>query len=229
MTMEIIKAIIKRVLSVGLVFKILEELSYLRFKGLIKKNKKNDDLRLHLGCGPKILPGWINADAALSQKTLMMKLPRGLKKLENNSARYIYTSHFLEHLEYPLEALDFVRNCHRILAPEGHLRVVVPGVEKIIKAYVLNNQKFFDLQAQYHPSWCQTKLEHLMYTLQQDGEHRYGYDFETMEKLLSQAGFKTVVKSGFNQSQVEDLRIDYRAEKDDAGEYLSLYVEAIKS
>ena len=110
----------------------------------------------------------------------------------------------------------------------GGLRIVVPGIEKIIRAYVLDNRAFFKIQEEMHPSGCTTKLEHLMYALQQDGEHKYGYDFETMEKLLSQAGFKSIVRSGYNKSQIEDLRIDYRARTDETGEYLSLYVDAIK-
>ncbi|NJR68580.1 MAG: methyltransferase domain-containing protein [Synechococcales cyanobacterium CRU_2_2] len=226
--MNIIKAIIRQVLHTGIIFKVCEKLSYIQFKKLIKQLQNSGDLKLHLGCGSQVLADWINVDAELSKNVLTMKLPCGLQKLDNNSARYIYTSHFLEHLEYPSEALEFVTHCHRILAPEGCLRVAVPGIEKIIRAYALDNQMFFKLQEKYHPSWCKTKLEHLMYALQQDGEHRYGYDFETIEKLLSQAGFTKITCSNFNQSQFEDLRVDYRAEKDEIGEFLSLYVEAIK-
>ena len=55
-----------------------------------------------------------------------------------------------------------------------------------------------------------------------------GKDRETMEKLLSQAGFRKIVRSDYNKSQVDDLRMDYRAKTDNAGEHLSLYVDAIK-
>ncbi|MCZ6624154.1 MAG: hypothetical protein O7B35_07985 [Deltaproteobacteria bacterium] len=64
--------------------------------------------------------------------------------------------------------------------------------------------------------------------MQQDGRHKYGYDFETLEKLLSQGGFRKIVESDHNKSQAEELRIDYRAKTDNQGRYLSLYVEAIK-
>ena len=226
--MRIIKRIIKRIKYIGIIFRLYEILSYFRFKNLIEKAKKNDDLRLHLGSGSRTLAGWINIDIQWKPEVLTMKLPRGLKRFEDNSVRYIYISHFLEHLEYPAEVLDFVRQCHRVLTSEGSLRIVVPGIEKIIRAYTLDNRDFFKIQRERHPSWCTTKLEHLMYALQQDGQHKYGYDFETMKKLLSQVGFRKVVRSNYNKSQVEDLRIDYRARTDDAGEYLSLYVDAIK-
>jgi len=157
-----------------------------------------------------------------------MKLPRGLKRFDDDSARYIYASHLLEHLEYPAEALDFAKQCHRVLKPGGALRIIVPGIEKIIGAYVRDDRAFFEIQEQMHPSWCTTKLEHLMYALQQDGKHKYGYDFETMKKLLLEAGFEKIARSDCNKSEIDDLRIDYRAWKDDKGEYLSLYVDAIK-
>lgn len=178
--------------------------------------------RLHLGCGNRILDGWVNIDIRWRPGILVMKLPEGLRRFKDNSVRYIYTSHFLEHLEYPKIALVFVRECYRILTPGGILRIGVPGIERIIRAYVQNDRAFFEIQEQMHPAWCTTKLEHLMHALQQDGEHKYGYDFETISKLLSQAGFSKIVNSDFNKSEIEDLRIDYR------GENLSLFVDAIK-
>lgn len=157
-----------------------------------------------------------------------MRLPRGLKRFDADSARYIYASHLLEHFAYPAEALEFAEQCYRVLRPGGALRVVVPEIEQIIRAYVLDDQGFFEVQRQMHPAWCTTKLEHLMYALQQKGEHKYGYDFETMKKLLSRAGFEDIVRSDCNRSEMEDLRIDYRTETDDKGESLSLYVDAVK-
>jgi len=188
-----------------------------------------DDLKLHLGCGPRILDGWLNIDKKkINPQVLAMELPKGLKEFDDNSVHYIYASHFLEHLEYPKKALNFVRQCYRLLIPSGVLRIVVPGIDKIIEAYVRNDEDFFTIQETMHPSWCTTKLEHLMYALQQDGEHKYGYDFETMKKLLTQGGFSNIIKSDYNKSYIEDLRIDYRSEIDNKGEYLSLYVDAVK-
>jgi len=225
---RMIERTMRRIVYEDKIFSVYEMFSYLRYRSLIEKVREKNDLKLHLGCGGKTLAGWINIDMQLKSEILTMKLPRGLKRFDESSARCIYTSHFLEHLEYPRDALEFVKQCYRILIPGGGLRIVVPGIEKIISAYVRDNRDFFKLQEEMHPSWCTTKLEHLMYALQQDGQHKFGYDFETMGKLLSQAGFKNIVQSGYNQSEVEDLRIDYRAKMDEAGEYLSLYVDAFK-
>ena len=195
---------------------------------LIGQASDRGDLRLHVGCGRQLLDGWINIDGYHRPGVLKLNLPDGLAGFSDNSARYIYTSHFVEHISYPDEASDFMRECHRVLAPGGVLRVVVPGIEKIIRAYVEDDQAFFDIQASMHPEWCSTPLEHLMYALQQDGEHKYGYDFRTMHKLMSRAGFADIVDSDCNASATQALRIDYRTLRDNHGRSLSLYVDAIK-
>ena len=159
---------------------------------------------------------------------LTAKLPRALARFPSGSARFIYASHVLEHLDYSRDASLFAKESHRVLVDRGVLRVIVPGIEKIIRAYVADDASFFAVQASMHPPECTTKLEHLMYALQQHGEHKYGYDFDTISKLLRGAGFKEIVQSDCNASAFEELRIDYRQLMDDKGQHLSLYVDAIK-
>jgi predicted SAM-dependent methyltransferase len=186
------------------------------------------ELRLHLGCGPHIIEGWVNVDAKTRPGVLTATMPRGLRRFGAGCADYIYTSHFLEHLEYPDEAGLFVRECWRILRPGGVLRIVVPGIQKIIEAYFVDDQDFFKIQARFHPEECTTKMEHLLYALQQHGEHKYGYDFETCQKLLIASGFSKAILSDFNTSEFLQLRVDYRMHQDNQGRYLSLFVDAVK-
>jgi predicted SAM-dependent methyltransferase len=192
-------------------------------KRAVLDQKSDPTLKLHLGCGPVILEGWVNIDAAPQQdKVVAMRLPDGLRQFEDCSARFIYASHVVEHLDYRTEAPALVKECHRVLASGGVWRIIVPGIEGIIRAYVADDEAFFKVQETMHPEWCTTKMEHLMYALQQDGEHKYGYDFATMKKLLSAGGFKKIVNSAYNKSTYPELRVDYR------GENLSLFVEAVK-
>jgi predicted SAM-dependent methyltransferase len=209
-------------------FEFVEMLSYLTYKRRIKLLSEKDELRLHIGCGGRIMPGWINIDMRPGAGILVMRLPKGLRKLKDDSVYRIYASHFLEHLGYREEAMSFVQECYRILVPGGVLRIVVPEIELIIRAYVTSDPGFFEIQRSMHPEWCTTKLEHLMYALQQNGEHRYGYDFETIKKLLSQGGFLQVERSDYNKSSFFGPGIDYRAETDNTGRNLSLFIDAVK-
>jgi predicted SAM-dependent methyltransferase len=184
-----------------------------------------DGLRLHLACGSKVLPDWLNVDRRPREGVMVMSMPEGLTVFPDQSASFIYCSHFLHYLDYPGASSEFVRHAHRILKPGGALRIVVPGIERIIRAYVADDAEFFKEQEKHHPPDCTTKLEHLMCALQahnRDGTHKFGYDFETAKKLLEKAGFRRVTGSAFNQSEFEALRVDYR------GKDLSLFVDAVK-
>ena len=130
---------------------------------------KQGHLRLHIGAGNHILDGWTNIDIHPGRRLLSLKLPEALNKFPDNSARYIYASHFLEHLSYPMEALSFLRECRRILVPGGALRIVVPDIAQLIMAYATGDSRYFESQAPLHPSWCTTRLDHLMYGLLQNG------------------------------------------------------------
>jgi predicted SAM-dependent methyltransferase len=178
-------------------------------------------LKLHLGCGDKVMPGWLNIDICSREGVAVMRLPRGLGRFADNSVQFVYCSHMLEHVNYPDETLLLCREIRRVLIPGGAVRFVVPGIERIIRAYVADDSAFFKKQEALHPAWCTTKMEHLLYALQQDGQHRYGYDFETAKKLLLRAGFTRVINSDYQGSEFPELRVDYR------GENLSLFVDAV--
>jgi len=219
---------LKNLLYQDPLFGIVEWLSFQQMLPKLKTSQQNGQLKIQLGCGDKLLDGWINIDMRINKQVLTMRLPRGLRYFNTGSVNFIYTSHFLEHMCYPAEAKELLTECHRILAPGGTIRIVVPDIKKIIAAYAQNDQAFFEIQEKMHPDWCTTKLEHLIYTLQLDGHHKYAYDFETLGKLLHQVGFQKVIESTFNQSEIKALQIDYRSRKREGGEYLSLFVEAMK-
>src|SRR5215813_6799182 len=104
------------------------------FSAALAGADRNGGLKLNLGCGRKPLSQWINIDDHRRPGVLVMRLPDGLRRFPAASARYIYASHVLEHIDYPARASTLVRECHRILIPGGVLRLVVPGIEKIINA-----------------------------------------------------------------------------------------------
>jgi predicted SAM-dependent methyltransferase len=205
--------------------KILQSIFKSNNQRILQKHHGKNYIKLHLGCGGKKLEGWINIDAVWRPNVVILTLPDGLKLFKNNSVEYIYNCHFLEHLKYPTEVMDLLTTCYRLLKPGGVMRTAVPDIEMIINAYVKNDQEFFEIQSQLHPSCCTTKLEHLMYALQQDGEHQYGYDFDTLEKVFLQAGFEKIIKCDFGQSTFESLKIDYREDIKN----LTLFTDAIKA
>ena len=100
-------------------FRLAERAAFLRFKAGIDKGAACGSLQLHLGCGSRVLDGWVNVDMRFGRDILTAKLPRALARFPSNSARFIYASHVLEHLDYPIDANLFAKECHRLLVKGG--------------------------------------------------------------------------------------------------------------
>jgi ubiquinone/menaquinone biosynthesis C-methylase UbiE len=157
-----------------------------------------------------------------------------------DSARYVFVSHLLEHLFYPADVGPFLSEVHRVLAPGGVVRIVVPDIEQCIEAYSKNDRTFFDSRRETFTWWPQkgTRLEDFLAYAGVGAEpaylfeaHKYGYDFETLARTLREAGFTAIIRSSFMGSAHEPLQIDSISSVAGAryGErYYSLFVEAEK-
>ncbi|MDE0863627.1 MAG: methyltransferase domain-containing protein [Rubripirellula sp.] len=90
---------------------------------------------LNVGCGRRFHPDWTNIDlVASSPEVREYDLRKGLP-FPDGSFDAVYHSHVLEHLD-PTSAEEMLRECVRVLKPEGVLRIVVPDLEGIAREYL---------------------------------------------------------------------------------------------
>jgi SAM-dependent methyltransferase len=171
-------------------------------------------LKLHVGCGKGHLPGWINID--VYPAPLALNVLRGLP-FADGAATHVFVSHLLEHLYYPSDVRPFLAELQRVLAPGGVVRVVVPDIEQCIAAYAGRDAEFFASRRETWPWWPEnpTRLEDFLAYAGAGPEpaylfesHKYGYDFETLERVLQEAGFAAVTASTFMGSAHAELRVD---------------------
>jgi SAM-dependent methyltransferase len=81
-------------------------------------------MKLNLGCGRRYLDGWVNCDLASTVRTdRQFDLNRFPYPFEDGVADEILLDNVLEHLD---DVIKVVEECHRLLKPGGHLRVLVP-------------------------------------------------------------------------------------------------------
>lgn len=81
-------------------------------------------ISLNLGCGRDYKQGYLNIDKNKQVKPdLVLDLNQGLKKIKSNSCKEVLSYHNLEHLDN-WELL--LREIHRVLIPDGILRLKVP-------------------------------------------------------------------------------------------------------
>lgn len=206
-----------------------------------------DIKKVNLGCGSTIAPGWINID--VSQNIMLSKLPllkwilykigllseaaykekwpagiirhdvrRGLP-FKDCSVLHIYTSHLLEHLTRH-EANKLLRECYRILKPQGWIRIVVPDFELLVDRYKRNE---LSIEGFLHClGMRESENDAFLSFLYSKDRHKWMYDFQSQTHLLKVCGFKIIVRRKFREGKVPDLYILDNREKE------SLYVEAQK-
>lgn len=181
-------------------------------------------LHLHLGCGPKYLPGFINVDGNLFRRhDLWLDLRNGLP-FATDSVSSIYSSHVFEHF-YPDELERLIAACHRVLRPGGGMRIVVPDMAAAVRAYLDGDERFFSDFPRPHAS-IGGKLSNLLFC---EGGHRQGLDFSYFNELLRGAGFAEVSCAETGASRVYSDGVFARISAEEVGvTQLSLIVECWK-
>jgi predicted SAM-dependent methyltransferase len=92
---------------------------------------------LNLGCGSRYHAAWTNVDFTSSgTDVLAHNLLKGIP-FADQSFDVVYHSHVLEHFSKD-DGNRFLKECYRVLKPNGILRVAVPDLERIVKEYLRN-------------------------------------------------------------------------------------------
>jgi ubiquinone/menaquinone biosynthesis C-methylase UbiE len=133
-------------------------------------------VRLNLGCGDNKLRGWENHDADID---ITKPLP-----WPNDSADFVFIEHCIEHVGY-YQAIEFFKECRRILKFGGVLRVIVPSITQIL---CCDDQEYFDwLKAK---GWAPTAdTRGAMHAILYCHGHQQAWTATLMEATLYYCGF----------------------------------------
>lgn len=144
-------------------------------------------LRLHLGCGDKYLPSFVNIDANPFRKIDLWLDLRNPLPFPDGAADGIYTQETLEHL-YPNELGRLLRECRRVLKPGGFIRIGVPHLRHAVEAYTTGQDSWFPEGPRFYRS-LGGRLSNFLLC---DGQHRNAFDFSMLEELLTNSGFTQI-------------------------------------
>ncbi len=175
-------------------------------------------MKLHLGCGKRMIPGWIHIDAIdfphIDHVCAIDRLPF----LADRSADLIYACHVLEHFQ-KRDVARVLQEWLRILKPGGILRLAVPDFASICAVY----QRDGDLQ-----------MLHGLLFGRQDYLYNFHYaawDEPTLRDALLLAGFAHVRRWDWRHTEhahIDDYSQAYIPHMNKSGELMSLNLEAIK-
>lgn len=181
-----------------------------------KRLSKRSDVRLHWGCGRRHLDGWVNVDCVPGPNVDYVMDLRGRLPFRDGTVQYIFTEHVFEHLS-PEHGMNVLRDFHRVLQPNGRLRIVVPHLRRICESYLANDDQFFQSTGLGNDSV--NGLNGVFY----NHFHRWMYDYNSLAQCLRDAGFEHVEESSHMGSSEPLLHV----ETDRPSRALvSLYVEA---
>jgi predicted SAM-dependent methyltransferase len=162
---------------------------------LATNDPKWHHLKLHLGCGPISIPGWVNVDnQAYPGIDFRWDLARGLPFRD---ASFIFAEHFVEHLSYP-HAKGFLQACRKALRDDGVLRLSTPNLDWV-------------WQTSYHPGeWRETDESlrdcFVLNRAFRGWGHQFLYNEATLIAALHNAGFDEVRRAAYGQSECADLQ-----------------------
>ena len=130
--------------------------------------------------------------------------------IQDQSADFVYSSHFLEHLPKK-QAETLLRETYRVLKSGGMLRVCVPDLEYAMSLYASGEKEkmlvnyFFIEDDESHYA-----------------RHKYMYDFSMLQNMLRQIGFQEITRCAFRTGKVPDIEtLDNRPED-------TIFIEAKK-
>jgi len=171
---------------------------------LLQSVATRNDLRINLACGLNQRQDWINVDITW-KADVTWDLRRGLP-FDDNCAEVIFCEHYLEHVDLKPGACAFVAECQRVLRPGGILRLIVPDIKKLVAAYVRDDREWFEY-IEPNRKYL-TSCDGLMHCVMYDGDHKSGWDYETLQSLLNRAGFVDIQETDYGVDASNNVAIE---------------------
>ncbi len=171
--------------------------------------EQKEPIKLHIGCGPVLHPGWFNLDVSPPEGALFLDARLPLP-LPDDSVHTIFHEHFLEHLTLE-QGFSFLSECARVLEPNGWMRLSTPDLELIIATYLDRNPfvsrtdaliRHARLRKMSGPLTAAMLFNDKMHLW----NHRFIYDRETLWHQLTDAGFQEIRVERFGESRQLELQ-----------------------
>ncbi|HEY8251688.1 MAG TPA: methyltransferase domain-containing protein [Burkholderiales bacterium] len=166
-------------------------------------------LKLNLGCGDKILPGYVNVDVAptrAGQKPDVLCDLHRLEPFEDKSADEVLAVHVVEHF-WRWEVVDVLREWARVLKPRAAMILECPNLQSACEQFLRDPDAFSGPGQEGQrtmwvfygdPGWRDPLMV-----------HRWGYTPRSLAKVMAQAGLVDIRQepAQFKLREPRDMRL----------------------
>lgn len=192
--------------------------------------KGDGKVKLNIGCFTTMFHnGWTNIDildmkqfAEIHKFQFCQHDVRNGLPYASNSVDAIMACHSLEHFTYQ-EGLSFLKECRRVLKPDGAMRILVP--DALLLNEKAHNKSLGDLDEINDGCAASATQTEKLWALLHSG-HQSAYDVETLKFYLEIAGFVAIPSSFRSCYGSNPIGKQILAETLDMLPCLSLYMEA---
>lgn len=169
--------------------------------GRLARKGTAEVIKLHLGCGSNIMPGWINMDRDSKNKDIISWDAKDGIPYGKNTIDLIYSEHFIEHIPRFM-FFSLLHSCYRSLKTGGVIRVSTPDLRTIVTDYLSVFYKDKYSQVGWSP---QTGAEFFNGAMRM-WDHQYIYDEEELMKIAKEIGFQRAWRMEYRKSMNDGLK-----------------------
>jgi SAM-dependent methyltransferase len=163
-------------------------------------------MRLNIGCGPRILDGFVNVDLENNWSKVKPQVVADISKplpFETESADEIHAYHVFEHF-YRYDADAILADWVRVLRPGGLLVLELPCLDKIIGIINYHTERrmappvrltllgLYGDPGYRNPDMC----------------HRWCYSFDELTTMMEKEGLKVEEKPTQTHQTLRDMRLE---------------------
>lgn len=166
--------------------------------------------KIHIGCGQDILPGWLNTEHGWGPPPSILYLDATQPfPIPSDRFDFIFSEHMIEHVSVA-EALNMMRECHRILKRGGRIRISTPPLEFLLNL-VLRPSADHNRYAEFHyqeflPDGPLKVPAAIVNDYYRKWGHQFVYDAPSLKLLFERSGFTSIEQCKLNESRHVDLK-----------------------
>jgi ubiquinone/menaquinone biosynthesis C-methylase UbiE len=178
----------------------------LRFTGFDENQPYRRAMKLHLGCGKRMMGGYINVDLDARKNTMYQYVQSDVSSLpfDSDTCDEILAVHVIEHI-WLWELKATLQEWLRVLKPGGKVIIECPDILKAANLLIAgyNAGERLTIDSAMRAFYGDPKDREIQ------GRHKWGWTPQTLAYALEKSGFNTVQEDlpQYHWKDVRDMRI----------------------